>query len=102
MRGVTPRRWLQAACLLLLAGQAATQSSSPPAFSNGTPTLASAGASAVALASAGASAVAFNVALTSPGQVAFVLLPASAPAPSVSDVVNSTTSPVAGAATWCV
>lgn len=92
MRGVTPRRWLQAACLLLLAGQAATQSSSPPAFSNRTPTL----------ASAGASAVAFNVALTSPGQVAFVLLPASAPAPSVSDVVNSTTSPVAGAATWCV
>lgn len=92
MRGVTPRRWLQAACLLLLAGQAATQSSSPPAFSNGTATL----------ASAGASAVAFNVALTSPGQVAFVLLPASAPAPSVSDVVNSTTSPVAGAATWCV
>ena len=90
MRGVTPRRWLQAACLLLLAGQAATQSS-PPAF-NGTPTL----------ASAGASAVAFNVALTSPGQVAFVLLPASAPAPSVSDVVNATTSPVAGAATWCV
>ena len=90
MLGRTPRRWLHAACLLLLA-QAATQSG-PPAFSNGTPSL----------VSAGASAVAFNVALTSPGQVAFVLLLARAPAPSVSAVVNSTTSAVAGAAAWCV
>ena len=90
MLGRTPRRWLHAACLLLLAGQAATQSG-PPAFSNRTPSL----------VSAGASAVAFNVALTSPGQVVFVLLPVSAPAPSVSDVVN-TSSAVSGAAAWCV
>ena len=88
MLGRTPRRWLHAACLLLLAGQAATQSG-PPAFSNGT-----------SLVSAGASAVAFNVALTSPGQVVFVLLPVSAPAPSVSDV--NTSSAVSGAAAWCV
>ena len=89
MLGRTPRRWLHAACLLLLAGQAATQSG-PPAFSNRTPSL----------VSAGASAVAFNVALTSPGQVVFVLLPVSAPAPSVSDV--NTSSAVSGAAAWCV
>lgn len=70
-------RLAAAACLLLLCIPAG--STGAPAFLSGTPSL----------VGAGASGFSFSVGLTSPGQVAFALLPVFANTPAVSDVLNA-------------
>ena len=77
--------------LLLCALSAAGAQSGAPVFLSGTPSV----------LSAGSAAVSFTVGLTSPGQVAFALLPAYASTPTVRDVLNSS-STIAGLVARCV
>jgi hypothetical protein len=88
-----PRHWrLWALCLLLLRWVCPTaQQSSPPVFAGVTPSIGSAGSSGVSIV----------VSLTSPGRVSYVVVPAAAPTPLLSAVLDPYAS-VAGLVARCV
>ena len=88
-----PRHWrLRALCLLLLQWACPTApQSSPPVFAGGTPII----------GSAGSSGVSFVVSLTSPGRVSYVVVPAAAPTPVLSAVLDPSAS-VVGLVARCV